>query len=653
MRVKLHFKIFLNFVLVIAIFGLFGAVLGAWLINRNIVNEAQRRVSLAQGSAWSVLHSEREKLHLFVKVLGTGQRVAGAFANPTAPDSRIRLEEARRLFGFDFLCLTDDRGKVILRTLEPYNTGDYLSADPFVYSALKGEAVSGFSVLSAKRLQREGGNLEEQAFMVFEPTEKAKPRAKDFESSGMALIAAAPVSSERGETTGVIYAGILLTRNHALVDGIRSTVFEDRIYKGRHLGTVTIFQWDTRIATNVLLPGGNRAIGTRVSADVYNMVLENNRSWYDRAFVVRDWYLSAYDPIHDVEGKVVGILYVGVLAQKYDDLKWELWRLFGILSVAAAFIVLGLGLVFSRRLTGSMMRLADAAGKIAEGNLDLKVEHPSSDDEVKDLTLAFNKMAESLKDREEKLRTANMELESINASLEKLNRNYLDMLGFVSHELKNTLGVIYTSARALDTGIVGPLSEPQSALIGNISRSIQTAVKMTRNYLDLARIEKGELQMEARQVDISSLVVRPVVQELLPLIENRGMRIEDHLPEGLMVEVDVDLLRIVYKNLLDNAAKYGRPEGLIRLGCTTEGGVYTFEVWNEGQGLPPDKLEKLFGKFVRLHRESDTARSTGLGLFITKNIIEMHGGRIWAESREGEWIRFSFTLPVPVPGEAS
>jgi len=308
-----------------------------------------------------------------------------------------------------------------------------------------------------------------------------------------------------------------------------------------------------------------------------------------------------------------------------------------------------LGLVFSRRLTGSMMRLADAAGKIAEGNLDLKVESPSSDDEVKDLTLAFNKMAESLKDREEKLRTANMELENINASLEKLNRNYLDMLSFVSHELKNTLGVIYTSARALDTGIVGPLTESQSSLVGNISRSIETAVKMTRNYLDLARIEKGELRMEPRQVDIASQVVQPVVKDVLPLIENREMRIENHLPDGLLVEGDVDLLRLVYKNLLDNAAKYGNRGGVIRLGSTREGDVYTFEVWNEGQGLSREKLERLFGKFVRLHRESDTARSTGLGLFITKSILEMHCGKIWADSKESEGISFFFTLPVPLP----
>ena len=87
------------------------------------------------------------------------------------------------------------------------------------------------------------------------------------------------------------------------------------------------------------------------------------------------------------------------------------------------------------------------------------------------------------------------------------------MLGFVSHELKNTLGVIYTSARALDTGIVGPLSETQGALVSNISKSIDRAVRMTRNYLDLARIEKGELIVQAKQVDIAGDVVKPVIQE--------------------------------------------------------------------------------------------------------------------------------------------
>lgn len=647
MRMKLNIRVFLNFVLVIVLFGLLGAALGAWLINRNILNEAQRRVGLDLRSAWSVIDGELGRLHLFVSVLGTGKRVETAYSNLLAPESRIRLEEARRMFGFDFLSLTDSSGKVILRTIEPYSTGDYLANDPFIREALKGKATKGFSILSSSRLRAEGGNMPEQAFMAFEPTPKAKPRVKTSEESGMALIAAAPVINEKGAIVGAIYAGILLNRNHELVDKIRSIVFEDKMYEGRHLGTMTIFQWDTRIATNVTLPNGNKAIGTRVSADVYDKVLENNSNWYDRAFVVRDWYLSAYDPIHDIEGKVIGILYVGVLAKKYDDLKWELWRLYGFLSVVAGIIVLAVGLIFSQRLSGSMSRLADAAGKVAAGNLALNVKEPSSNDEIRDLTRAFNTMTDSLRDREERLKAFNKELEQMNASLQKLNKNYMDMLGFVSHELKNTLGVIYTSARALNLGLVGTLSEEQAALVSSITNSIDTAVKMTRNYLDLARIEKGELSVQAQPLDLFENVVEPVLKDLHPFIASRKMLLENHIPAHLKVTGDRELLRIVYKNFIDNAVKYGREGGTISLGYGKSGKNYALKVWNDGEGLAPDKLAQLFGKFVRLHRDKETTRSTGLGLFITKDIIEKHGGSVHAESKEGEWISFTFTLPVP------
>lgn len=309
--------------------------------------------------------------------------------------------------------------------------------------------------------------------------------------------------------------------------------------------------------------------------------------------------------------------------------------------------VLAVGLIFSRRLTGSLSRLADAVGRIADGDLDSKVPEPATDDELLDLTRSFNAMASSLRDREERLKKANTELEGANTSLQQINANYLDMLGFVSHELKNTLGVIYTSARALDTGIVGPLSETHGALVSNISKSIDRAVRMTRNYLDLARIEKGELIVQAKQIDIAGDVVKPVIQELREAFDENGMALENELPESIPYSGDPDLLQIVYKNLLHNALKYGTENGKIRIGFREEEKGYRFEVWNEGRGLPPDDIARLFQRFVRLGDNVKGYRSTGLGLFITKEIIEKHGGTIRAESRPGEWINFVFTLPKP------
>ncbi len=645
MRLELSKRIFLNFVVVIAGFCILGALIGASLINRNILNEAQRRVRLNLRSGWSVIHGEINQIGLFVSTLGPGRRVANAYGAPGSQAARADLEAARQNIGFDFLSLTDAGGRVILRTLEPYNAGDYLPNDAFVRDALKGKTTSGLAILSPQQLRTEGGNLEERAFMAFEPTAKAKRRAKTAESAGMAIIAAAPVRDATGDIIGALYAGVLLNRNHALVDKIRSMVFEDEKYNGRHVGTVTIFQWDTRIATNVTLASGNRAIGTRVSEEVYDKVLENSLSWYDRAFVVNDWYISAYDPIHDISGNVIGILYVGVLEKKYDDMKRGLWKLYGGFSAAAAIFLLAAGFFFSRRLAGSLGQLAKAADLIARGKPGKKVAEPVHDDEILDLTRTFNTMAESLRDREEKLIKANTQLERINTSLQRLNTNYLDMLGFVSHELKNTLGVIYTSARTLDTGMVGTLSEPQATLVRNISKSIGAAVSMTRSYLDLARLESGEMRLALTGTDISKDIVTPILEELKQSIAEKGITIENALPEILPIKADPMLLQIVYRNLISNAIKYGRRQGKIRIGFIREEKKFRFEVWNEGNGLSPDKTAQLFGKFVRFNQGTDTSRSAGLGLFITKEIITKHGGKIWVESEEGSWINFLFTLP--------
>lgn len=643
-------RIYLNFVLLVVIFAVVGSILGSFLIGRTAVDEAQRSVGLNLRSAWSVIQSEFEALRTLVSVLGTGERVAMAYFGQDPSVCRSSLEAVRRQCGLDFLSLTDQHGRVVLRTLDPYNVGDDLSLDPFVKAALKGNATSGFASLSAQRLRAEGGDLEERAFVAFEPTAMAKPRAKGFETSGIAMIAAAPARDERGSVIGAIYAGVLVNRNNSLVDRIRSSVFEEKLYRGKPLGTVTVFQWDVRIATNVTLPNGNRAIGTRVSADVYDKVLENQLSWCDRAFVVDDWYISAYDPIHDVEGKPIGILYVGVLARKYDEMRRDLWKLYGALSLITAVLVLGIKVLFAKGLSGSITRLAQAAARIATGDYTLRVPEPSSRDEVLELTRAFNAMADSLRDREERLRHANIELERANESLQGLNSNYLDMLGFISHELKNTLGVIFTSARALEKGLAGPLGDPQATLVQGISKSIQSAISMTRNYLDLARIEQGEMVMEVQAIEFVEEVLRSVVEELGSAARQKNMALQEKFQSPIPLRGDAALMKVVVRNLLGNAIQYGRMGGKILLEAATEGETVSLKVWNEGEGLSKQQLDRLFGKFVRFPSEKgpDT-RGTGLGLFITKEIVERHGGEIKAESLQGEWMLFTVKLPCSGP----
>jgi signal transduction histidine kinase len=140
-------------------------------------------------------------------------------------------------------------------------------------------------------------------------------------------------------------------------------------------------------------------------------------------------------------------------------------------------------------------------------------------------------------------------------------------------------------------------------------------------------------------------IVTPVLEEFKKPMAEKGITIENALPESIPIKADPILLQIAFRNLISNAIKYGRRQGRIRIGFVREEKETKFEIWNDGDGLSPEKIARLFGKFVRFNQETDTSRSAGLGLFITKEIIIKHGGKIWVESEEGRWINFIFTLP--------
>jgi signal transduction histidine kinase len=125
------------------------------------------------------------------------------------------------------------------------------------------------------------------------------------------------------------------------------------------------------------------------------------------------------------------------------------------------------------------------------------------------------------------------------------------------------------------------------------------------------------------------------------------MAVENHIPASCTLNIDGNLLKIVYDNLLSNAIKYGREGGSVVLDMRDgDDGYVTLSVLNASAGIPLEKIPLLFKKFSRLDDpEYAGKKGTGLGLFICKEIVEKHGGKIWADSKMGEWVKFSFTLP--------
>jgi signal transduction histidine kinase len=232
--------------------------------------------------------------------------------------------------------------------------------------------------------------------------------------------------------------------------------------------------------------------------------------------------------------------------------------------------------------------------------------------------------------------------------LEAQNRSYMDMLGFVAHELKNPLTSAVMSLYTVKDGYLGPITPAQEKSLESVALSLEYFQDMIRNYLDLSRLENGELQATRTYFPLQTRVVQPVLDELARALERRTMTVVNHIPEGKVVYADANLLRVVYENLVSNAIKYGRDGGVILLEAQEEGDWITLTVQNDSSGIPPEQASRLFGKFSRLDNpEHAGKRGTGLGLYICKEIVEKHGGTIGVESEMGAWVRFRFTLPLP------
>lgn len=240
------------------------------------------------------------------------------------------------------------------------------------------------------------------------------------------------------------------------------------------------------------------------------------------------------------------------------------------------------------------------------------------------------------------------------ARAEEATRAYLEMLAFVSHELKSPLASLIMDSRVLLGGYAGKLDETARGKVAGMARKAEGLVNLVREYLDLARTEGGTLHgAMAPGVNLAADVLEHALEVVTPLAEAKDMVVERRYPaEPVTLTGDRELLRIVAVNLASNAVKYGRQGGTIRVTVGREGPDAAVAVWNEGPGFPEEQRSRLFRRFSRLQTAELLRRpGTGVGLYTSWKIVQLHGGRMDADSVEGEWAEFRFRVPVAGPGE--
>lgn len=317
---------------------------------------------------------------------------AMARGDETALALRLKEYETRHVH---FLTLVDARGIVLSRLTGPAR-GDDLSSHRLVKAALDKRTVSGVWVEEPKFLDKEG--LAERARVKISGDSSGEA-APPQEERGLVAGAVAPVIGPNGQLLGAVIGGFLHNRDYTLVDLVRSTVYQDK----ENAGTATMFLDDVRVSTNVL-DKGQRAIGTRVSPVVKETVLRQGKHYRGRAEVVHEWYMSGYEPIRDVDGNIVGMLYVGVQEKPFKEPYQAmyagmrssfLWSV-GVAALLSGALSIAIGLWLARRITRPLAVMTGSVERLSNGDLTAKIAESDGKDEISDLQNVLRAMSGSL-----------------------------------------------------------------------------------------------------------------------------------------------------------------------------------------------------------------------------------------------------------------
>jgi signal transduction histidine kinase len=577
----------------------------------------------------------------------------GADARKTFP---LYLDATGRQGGFDFLYVVDDDGTVVTSGREDLARPPRWDW-PVIVSALAGQARTAIDVFAGSELAAISPQLAERARIDIVPTAGNAAPDGMVETRGLVLQSAAPLLLPGGRR-GALVGGILLNRNLAFVDAINDLIFHGAASAEGRQGTTTLFLDDIRISTNVRLFGERRAIGTRVSQEVRNAVLDEGRTWLDSAFVVNDWYVSAYEPILDSGGRRVGMLYAGFLEAPFLEAKEETW-----LTIAAAFLIavaatVPLFLRWARGIFKPLERMTRTIARVDGGDLAARTGPVENRDEIGLVASELDRLLDGIQARDAELRLWNaqlsekaeqrtLELRDTAERLETTTRQLVmseklaaigEITAGVAHEINNPIAVMQGNLEII-RDLMGPAAEEARTEFRLIDQQMHRITEIVTKLLQFAKPQ--EYARLAEEYDPAGVIADtlPLVQHLL---RKTMIAVEREDRATRFVQMNRTELQQVLVNLVVNAI-HAMPEGG-RLGLRTfdSGSGVAIEVSDTGEGMTAEVAARIFDPFFT----TKAREGTGLGLSISRMLMAQHGGSIAVRSQRGEGTTFTLWLPA-------
>ena len=332
-------------------------------------------------------------------------------------------------------------------------------------------------------------------------------------------------------------------------------------------------------------------------------------------------------------GEAVGFTRVTISLEEIQEKQRQLLFFYFLVSF---LIFLGAGVAcvyFARRITSSVDELMEGVKNVAEGRYDVRV-NVGAKDEFGRLAVAFNKMTGRLQDVKERD--------------EQVSRMKSEFLSIAAHQLRTPLSASKWVLRMILDGDVGSLKKPQKELLEKGYLVNERMITLVNDLLDIVRIEEGRFDYAFKKGAVSG-IIEDVIKETRAVVDKKNVQLTFHKPVHELPEVALDAqkFRLAVSNIIDNAVRYTKADGRVDIELTFHDDEILVIVKDTGIGIPKRWLDRLFTKFFRadnaIKMQTD---GSGLGLFIAKNIIEKHGGRIWLESEEGKGTTAYFTIPT-------
>ncbi|ARV72594.1 sensor histidine kinase [Vibrio campbellii] len=522
-----------------------------------------------------------------------------------------------------------------------------------------------FDVLDKKELEKLDPELAKRAEV---------PILKNggVEARGLVSRTVIPVCSQQNDLIGFLDGGLLLNNSTVLVDQIRDLIYLSDNDTLRPVGTLTLFLDDLRVSTNVPLDSDQRlgrAIGTRVSSEVYNKVLAEGEQWIDRAFVYDAWYITAYQPIKDQYNNVIGMLYTGYLM-------WPFVTVYMTNIVEISLITLMLLLVSGvmvYRGSRDLFRPIERIHKVVKlvqlgkekriGPLGLDEHH-----ELAQLARQFDNMLDALEDRKVELKSSAMQLEGKVQQRTASLKDKTEQLELHIQLLNQTRDKLVVNEKLaalgeLTAGIAHEINNPTAVILGNVeliqfelgeeASRVQEEIDAIHAQIDRIRNITRSLLQYSRQGGVQDETtwqhVNPIIDESITLVKTgtkkRDIEFVTDLQAHTSVEINRHHLLQILVNLQMNGIHAMDDKG--KLTVVSEDWIEDGElkgaaihVTDEGCGIKPENLSRIFSPFYTTKRDG-----TGLGLSVSQSILSQTGGELKAESEWGKGSTFSIYLP--------